>query len=172
MAVQEEGAGDFVLMSLVHDPLMDLVPTLAENVKCLQATAAKMEETNPQPKEVMLNGDRPINPTSGLVLGPDHACDLTQSMIDTASMSEITTSMVKCDDMAKLTEHHSALAAAQVGIRSSIKEELEARRSDQDKANGRRFDYGPLALKMAQILARSQEGLKKRKSKKRQKRTK
>lgn len=169
MASYEEGTGDFVLMSLVREPLRDLVPALAENVRAIQATTADLKRINPRWEEpVCVNGDLERVSTC-LVRGPDPAYELNQNAISQASFSALTEDVLRCGDIETLVGHRTNLVATQIGIRASIKEELECRRSDLEKAHGRRFDFGPLVLKLAQILARKQKGSKKGKSRKRQK---
>lgn len=167
MASYDEGAGDFVLMSLVHDPLVSLVAALAENVRANQATTSRLERSNSLRPKSMTNGDCSNSGPTDLVLGPDPAFGLTQTAIDHASISERTTTILNDDDLAKVVENHSELIATQTAIRASIKGELDSRRADEEKANGRRFDFGPLALKMARILARKRAWGKKGKPRKR-----
>lgn len=168
MASYDEGAGDFVLMSLVHDPLVSLVAALAENVRASQAATSRLERSDSMRPKSMTNGNYSNSNPTDLVLGPDPAYDLTQSAIDHASVPERTTIILDDDNCAKVVEHQSDLIATQTAIRASIRVELDSRRADEEKANGRRFDFGPLALKMARILARKRVWGKKRKQRKRQ----
>jgi ubiquitin carboxyl-terminal hydrolase L5 len=168
MASYDEGAGDFVLMSLVHDPLVSLIAALAENVRANQAATSRSERSNSLRPKSMTNGDCSNSGPTGLVLGPDPAYDLTQTAIDHASVPERTLTILDDDDCEKVVEHQSELIATQTAIRASIRGELDSRRADEEKADGRRFDFGPLALKMARILARKRVWGKKRKQRKRQ----
>jgi len=168
MASYDEGAGDFVLMSLVHDPLVSLVAALAENVRANQAATSRSEWSNSLRPKSMTNGDCSNSGPTGLVLGPDPAYDLTQTAIDHASVPERTLTILNDDHCEKVVGHQSELIATQTAIRASIRGELDSRRADEEKANGRRFDFGPLALKMARILARKRVWGKKRKQRKRQ----
>lgn len=168
MASYDEGAGDFVLMSLVHDPLVSLVAALAENVRASQAATSRLERNNSMRPESMTDGDYANSSPTDLVLGPDPAYDLTQTAIDHASVPERTTIILDNNDCTKVVEHQSELIATQTAIRASIRGELDSRRADEEKANGRRFDFGPLTLKMARILARKRVWGKKHKQRKRQ----
>ena len=158
MANCDEGTGDFVLMSLVRDTLLDQNTALAENVKAIQATTTHLERSKPQGEEgVCVNGQSDDTMTN-VVYGPDAAYNLTQSAIDQAFLPTLTQDFLRGDEALKIMTHRSKLIAAQTSIRVSIKEELECRRSDQEKAHGRRYDFGPLAFKLGQILARKRKG--------------
>ena len=168
MASYDEGAGDFVLMCLVHDPLLDLAPALAENVKSLQAVGTQLEQINPRSECDICENGIPKSAITNLVCGPDPVYDITQISINQASIPAATVEVLQYHHPDRLIEHQSALIAAQTRIRQSICEEIESRRSDQEKANGRRYDFGPLAFKLANILTRKEMGGKEGRARKRQ----
>ena len=170
MASNEEGAGDFVLMSLVQDPLVSLIPALASNVRGLSATAAFLNRITRRWSEFMCTREGYYNSTTNLVRGPDPEYGLSQAAIDEACVPRSTTDALFQDDCGYTLRNHSDLIAVQAGIRASIKEEQAAKRSDEEKASGRRFDFGPLTQRLAQVLARKRiAGAKKRRQKKKQK---
>ena len=86
--------------------------------------------------------------------GPDPAYGLSLETIEQASLPSKIVSALRSLVASDIMGCQEELRDAQASLRALIKDEHEAKRLDQQKANARRYDYGPLALKLAQVLAR------------------
>ncbi|KAL8797601.1 MAG: hypothetical protein Q9195_000418 [Heterodermia aff. obscurata] len=156
MSEYEEGQIEFAVLSLVRDPLLDLLPALATNVRGIQALAAHLEgisaekgtSNSTEHQEGHLNDDT--------LKGPDLTIGFTQDIIKQAQAPPSIESALGSHLVSTIRLCQQELSVAQIKIRASIRDECEAKHSDEEKANARRHDYGPLALKLAQILARKQ----------------
>lgn len=150
--VGREGANDFAVMSLVEDPLATLVPRLAENVAALQAITKHLQSIKTS-SEDSLSRDKCEDLSKDFVDGPDLGYGLDQGMIDKALVSKSTMKTLQCSDYSVLVTHRFELLAAQGSICSSIKEEQESRRSDQERATRRRHDIEPLSIQLLRALS-------------------
>ena len=146
-----EGENDFAIMTLVQDPLVSLVPRLAENVAALQAIAKRLQSIKPGMEDI--SSPKDCEDLSIGIEGPDGNYGLDQSMIDQASVSKSTAEVLQCNSYSDLVRHKSELLAVQAVIRTSITEEHESRQSDQQRACGRRHDIEPLTIQLLRDLA-------------------
>ena len=151
MAEYEEGRIEFAILSLVKDPLLGLIPALAENVKTLVAVASRLESMAPEHDSTE---NRQGDVAEGILAGPDPAYGLTPEMIEQAKVPSEVELAICVQEASKLRCCQQELRGGQARLRASIRDEFEANRLEEQKANARRYDYGPLALKLAQVLAR------------------
>ena len=143
MAQYEEGQIEFAILSLVRDPLLKLVPALAENIKSIAALSAQLDRVKPDWQNFMAgptNGD--IAEPDGLLSGPDHAYELTQENIDRAKLPEKVVDLCLGDVASDIMAHRQELITGQAELRMSIKEEIQSNVSDEERAAARSCDYG------------------------------
>jgi ubiquitin carboxyl-terminal hydrolase L5 len=149
MAAYEEDQIEFSMLSLVKDPMVELVARLAGNVKSLSAIddlLSKAGVADPERQSLPLS--------DGTVYGPDSSFNLTQEIIDHASIPEIEMSKFQSATCEELRQYRLDIAAEQPGIRASIGEEQQSQRADENYAAGRRHDYGPAVHTWVRMLAR------------------
>lgn len=154
MSEYEEGHIEFAILSLVRDPLLDLLPALAINVRGIQALAAHLRGITAEKDEGRSTEHQEWPPDDGTLIGPDLTIGLTQDAIEQAQAPPSIESALGSHVISTILLCQQELCVAQTKLRSLIRDECEAKHSDEEKANARRHDYGPLALKLAQILAR------------------
>ena len=154
MAEYEEGQIEFAILSLVKDPLLTLVASLAENVRCLRALSARLGDIKPGWKGFEAEGVG--SKVEGTLLGPDPSYDLSEDAINQAFIPSA--AELKFRDLAAvdLLAYWQELASGQAGVRKSIKEEQQSIRSDEERAASRRHDYGPMVQAWVRMLARKQ----------------
>ena len=155
MAQYEEGQLEFSILSLARNPLLNLVPKLAENVKSISNLSSRLDELRSDWRNfdiASINSE-----ASNVLVGPDAGYGLTQEDLDRTELpehaAELCTSEVAEDIVAKRQQ----LVMAQAELRCCIKEEQQAVRSDEERASARKCDYG----------ARMQEFVRKVKTKRR-----
>ncbi|KAL8832410.1 MAG: hypothetical protein Q9191_000282 [Dirinaria sp. TL-2023a] len=151
--VGREGANDFAVMSLVEDPLTTLIPTLAENVAAVQAITKHLQSIKPS-SEGSLSPNNCEDPSEDFLVDLDPSYGLDQGIFDKALVSTSTMKILQSSDYSDIIRHKFELLAAQGSIRSSIKEEQESRRSDQQRASRRRHDIEPLSAQLLHALSR------------------
>ena len=145
MAEYEEGQIEFAILSLVKDPLLELLPSLASNVKAIQLASARLDQI----KEDWRGFTHSQSAGNTLVLdkalvGFDGGLDLSQGMIDDSALPEKLARQLLSDTVEDLVSSFQELVTSQASIRAAISEERESDRYDEAKAASRRFDYGPL----------------------------
>ena len=154
MSEYEEGQIEFAILSLVRDPLLDLLPALATNVRGIQALAAHLEGINSDNENGDSAGHQEGPLDNDTLTGPDLTIGLTQDAIEQARAPPSIESALGSHAVSTIRLCQQELFVAQTRLRALIRDECEAKHADEEKANARRHDYGPLALKLAQILAR------------------
>lgn len=158
MAEYEEGQIEFAILSLVKDPLLELVPALAENVKGLQALASHLKSISTDTKNCASSGDQQGCVVTHTLTGPDLNIGLTSDVIEQAKVASSIESALHSHEVSDVIASQEELCIAQARLWASVRDECEAQRLDVEKANARRHDYGPLAIKLAQVLARTPIG--------------
>lgn len=151
MAEYEEGQIEFAILSLVKDPLLELIPALAKNVKSFVAVTSHLESIASEHDSVENRRD---DAAAGVLTGPDPAYGLTLEVVAQAKVPSEVELAICFQEVSKLRGCRQELRDGQAKLRASIKDEFEANRLEEQKANARRYDYGPLALKLAQIASR------------------
>lgn len=152
MAQYEDGQIEFAILSLVREPLLHLIPSLAVNVKSIVTLSKRLDEVKPDWKDFTsssANGGDVL--TTEYLTSPDPEYELKQEVIDQAalpvSVEEVLQSNVVTDIVACLQEQ----VTAQARLRASIRLEQESRKSDNERAGSRRHDQGPLLRKLVEI---------------------
>ena len=151
MAEYEEGQIEFSILSLVRDPLLDLILKLAENVKSLIVVALYLEGAA---SRNALEDDRRGCEVEGTLTSADSTYGLKSEAIDQANVSSKVDLAMQSRVLSDVLDCRRELLHSQATLRASIRDEYEAKHMEDQKANARRYDYGPLALKLAQVLAR------------------
>ena len=143
MAQYEEGQIEFAILSLVRDPLLEMVPALAGNVKAINALSTRLDIVEPGWKDfVDSSTDHEIAGTDSLVINPNLAYGLTQEMLNQAELSHAVENLCRCDVASDILGHREQLMNSQVGLRMSIREEMQSDQSDEERAAARTYDYG------------------------------
>lgn len=145
MAQYEEGQIEFAILSLVQDPLSNLVPALAENVKSITALSARLDFVKPDWQDFMTSSSNGHAVTSEDVLsGVDLNYSLTQEDLNRAKLPEKVVDLCLSDVAQDIIAHRQQLITAQAALRMSIKEELQMNVSDEERAAARSCDYGAM----------------------------
>lgn len=143
MAQYEGGQIEFAILSLVRDPLLEMIPALAENVKAIGALSTRLDIVKPGWKDFVdssIKGE--IAGTDSLISNPNLAYGLTQGMLDQAEPSQAMIDLCHCDVASDILAHREQLITMQAGLRMSIREEMQSNQSDEERAAARSCDYG------------------------------
>ena len=152
MSLYEDGQIEFAILSLVKDPRMDLVSALASNVKAIQVLNARLEShDNNLSRHV---DSQEIVGGEAILAGPDVAYGLTEGAVEQARLPSTLEPILRESVVSDILNYRRELYAAQAKLQASVRDEYETSRLNEAKVNARRHDFGPLALKLAQILAR------------------
>lgn len=159
MAEYEEGQIEFAILALVKDPLLTLVASLAENVRCLRALSARirmdgMTSDRNDPQMTLAQGMNLL--VDGTLLGPDLSYDLSENVVNQAAVPAAAEQEIRDFAAVDLLAYQQELEGEQAGLRRSIKEEQQSVRSDEERAASRRHDYGPVVQAWVRMLARKQ----------------
>ncbi|KAF7590174.1 hypothetical protein BBP40_003195 [Aspergillus hancockii] len=152
MAEYEEDQIEFSILSLVRDPLLNLVGKLAVNVKCLEVINQHLAT-----QDLTRDGSELAFANSILentILGPEQSYDLTREYIDQAMIPVELKETFQACSVKKIVEHQQKLCNEQHEIRAAIRDEQQSQRADDDYAAGRRYDYGPAIRTWVRTLAR------------------
>ncbi|KAL8673346.1 MAG: hypothetical protein Q9168_002225 [Polycauliona sp. 1 TL-2023] len=155
MAQYEDGQIEFAVLSLVKEPLTKLVDALAENVKTITSIRRRilaLQADQDGHKPDMTESDEFTG--QDLVLGPCEQYRLSQEAIDRAVLSPADEQQLKCDDIVAISASERQATAVQASIRASIRDEVKAIQTDDDRAASRRNDKGLLAKSLLQVLDR------------------
>ena len=140
MAQYEEGQLEFSILSLARNPLLNLIPKLAENVKSISGLSARLDELKPDWREFDIAS---INDESSSLLdASDAGYGLTQESTDRAELPEDVARLCASEVVEDIIAKRQQLRTAQAELRFCIKEEQQAIRSDEERAAARKCDYG------------------------------
>ncbi|KAL8928409.1 MAG: hypothetical protein Q9172_000895 [Xanthocarpia lactea] len=156
MAQYEDGQIEFAILSLVKEPLTQLVATLAENVKSIVSIRQRLLQL--QCDQSGLQPDTAAGNNLGekdLLLGPCEQYRLSQEAIDQAVLSPEVEQHLKSDDIVGSSAVAQELATAQASIRASIRDEIKAIQADDDRAASRRNDKEKRLSNQDQLLFRN-----------------
>lgn len=143
---------EFSILSLVRDPLPDLVNRLAVNIKQLQAIERAI---NPQKPELGCDESSASEPLDeNTLLGPDESYGVTEEAFNKAAMPVGEAEKYSGFTADELSKHRTELSRAQLDLRTAIREEQQSQRADEEYAEGRRYDYGPAIRTWLRFLAR------------------
>lgn len=140
MAQYEEGQIEFAILSLIRDPLMELIPRLAENVKGIAALSARLDTV--QPDWQSFETSPAIGEATGVLTTADPSYGLTQEDIDKASIPETVAKLCISEIVQDIVNERQHLVTAQAGLRMSIRDEQQSNQSDDERAAARSCDYG------------------------------
>lgn len=143
MAQYEEGHIEFAILSLVRDPLLEMIPALAENVNAINVMSNRLDAIKPGWKDLIdfpTNGE--VAGKNSLISDPNLAYGLTQDILDRAGPSQAVINLCHSDVASDILAHREQLITVQVDLRMSIKEEMQSNKSDEERAAARTCDYG------------------------------
>lgn len=161
MAQYEEGQIEFAILSLIRDPLLEMVPALAENVKAINALSTRLDIVESGWKDfVDVSTDHEHVVKDNLITSPNLAYGLTQEMLNQAEVSHIVDHLCQCDVAPDILGHRERLIDTQVGLRMSIREEMQANQSDEERAAARTCDYGARMQNFVRKMREKQQSLK------------
>ena len=161
MAQYEEGQIEFAILSLVRDPLLEMIPALAKNVKAINALSTRLDTVSPGWKgsiDSSINGE--TAGTGGLISNPNLAYGLTQEMLDQAEPSQAVMDICHGDFASDILRHREQLVATQADLRMSIKEEMQSNQSDEERAAARTCDYGAMMQNFVRKMTVKKQSLK------------
>ena len=154
MAEYEEGQIEFGILSLVKDPLFDLIPALAENLKVLSVVSARLDNLRPDWRENdSETSTRTDTPSEAISTEFDGGAALTPAAIESATIPEAIKQQLESRNVDDLLTFRQQLLTLEAQIRTSIRGEQQACSSDDDRAASRRHDYGPVVQSWVRMLA-------------------
>lgn len=143
MAQYEEGQIEFAILSLVRDPLLEMIPALAENVKAIDALSARLDIVKPGWEDFIDSSTHGATAgADGLIIKPNLAYGLTQELLNQAEASQVVMDLCHGDVASDILEHREQLITTQASLRMSIREEIQSNQSDEERAASRTCDYG------------------------------
>ena len=161
MAQYEEGQIEFAILSLVRDPLLEMIPALAENVKAINALSTRLDVIKPGWKDFIDSStNSQIAGNDNSISNPNLAYGLTQEMLDQAEPSQAVMDLCHSDVASDILGHREQLITTQAGLRMSIREEIQSNQSDEDRAASRTCDYGARMQKFVRKMRVRQQSLK------------
>ena len=143
MAQYEEGHIEFAILSLVRDPLLGMIPALAENVKAINALSARLDIVKPGWKDFFeppTNGK--IAGMNSPISGSNLAYGLTQELLDQARLPQAMIDLCNGSLASDIFRYRERLITMQTDLRMSVREEMQSNQSDEDRAVARACDYG------------------------------
>ena len=151
-----DGQIEFAILSLVKDPLLDLVPRLAANVKGTQAVSTRLDQVQPDWQHFTTQArDATYSTYDDGITGPHDAYNLTSETIETAVLPEAVQHMIQGGSRtADLLTCLQGLFAEQAGLRKAINAEIGFTHQDEERAASRRHDYSPLIQSWIRAHAR------------------
>ena len=143
MAQYEEGQIEFAILSLVRDPLLDLVPDLAENVKSIVELSKWLDIIKPDWEDfVFTSANGEAVSTGSLLTTSEPTYGLTQEDVDQAKLSSRILDLLRSGVISDIIEYRQELITTQAKLRMSIREEQQSNQSDDERAATRSCDYG------------------------------
>ena len=140
MAQYEEGQIEFAILSLVRDPLLNLIPMLAENVRSIAELSARLDVVKPDWRDFETT---PVNGGStGLLTASNAFHGLSQKELDQVEIPEVISKLCQSNTADDLLARRQQLATAQAGLRLSVRDEQQSNQLDEDRACARKCDYG------------------------------
>lgn len=155
MAQYEDGDIEFAILSLVKEPMSNLVASLAENVKSIGSIRQRLvlipdEQKGLQPVSTEVSSLEEHD----IVLGPCKQYELSQEALDRAILSPQLEKQLESGQIPDLIKVQQQLVEAQIKIKASIRDEAKAIQADNDKAARRRNDRGLMAKSLLLVLER------------------
>ncbi|PYH63915.1 ubiquitin C-terminal hydrolase 37 [Aspergillus vadensis CBS 113365] len=152
MEAYEEDQIEFSILSVARDPLPELVNQLAANVRSLEIIQERL--TSIPESSAGLESTLADSIYENTILGPDEGYALTRKTIDQVTIHERQEREYQTCSVEELNHHRQRLGHAQQELRAAIREEQQSQQTDEDYAEGRRYDYGPAIRTWLRFLAR------------------
>ncbi|KAF2144421.1 uncharacterized protein K452DRAFT_284738, partial [Aplosporella prunicola CBS 121167] len=151
MTQYEEGQVEFGLLALVKDPLIEAREQLAQNIKTIRDVETRLEMINSDWRAFSSTTDESENT---VLAGPSSEYHITGQAILTAKLPlSIERKIDTDDDPTTLLELRQKAVTEQAALKATIGDEQASAQADQDKAEARRHDYGPLIRTWLRMLA-------------------
>lgn len=145
MAQAEEGQIEFAILGLVRDPLLDLIPKLAENIKSISGLTSRLDSIKPDWRDFETASVR--DQSSGLLTAVDSSYEITPELIDQADIPINVGQLCESDAVQDIIIQRQQLVSEQARLRLLIRDEQQSNWSDEDRAAARRCDYGAMMQK-------------------------
>ncbi len=144
MAQYEESQIEFAILSLVKDPVIDLLSVLAENVRGIIATQSRLDEIKPDWRSFTTDAtnERDQRTMENVLTGPDTGLLLTDEQIFLASTEkDVAIRLQTCQPTEALTIRKE-LIETQQGLKLALQDEIQSRHMEDEKAGTRTHDFG------------------------------
>ena len=151
MAQYEESQIEFAILSLVKDPVIDLLSALAENVKGLIATQSRLDAIQPDWQSATTSEPQKQDRHASLPVlsGPDAGLGLTEKQISNARVTEQIASQLQNVSSTEVMITRRGLITAQQGLRMAVQEEVQSKYWEEERARARTRDFGGKMQKFA-----------------------
>ncbi|KAL8963400.1 MAG: hypothetical protein Q9193_000334 [Seirophora villosa] len=155
MAQYEEGQIEFAILALVKEPLAQLVPDLAQNIKSIISFSERLSQVNPDWEDFVHDVTEKDSETGHSMLSS--LCveyERLHEGINQAELPPTVQMQLKNENVQELLAGRQELVTAQAGLRASIRDEAQTIRMENERAARRRHDKGLLAKGLLQVLGR------------------
>ncbi|KAI4091754.1 MAG: hypothetical protein LQ348_006903 [Seirophora lacunosa] len=155
MAQYEEGQIEFAILALVKEPLAQLVPDLAQNIKSIISFSERLSQVNPDWEDFVHDVTGRDSETGHSMLSS--LCVEYERLlegIDQAELPPTVQMQLKNENIQELLAGRQELVTAQAGLRASIRDEAQTIRMENERAARRRHDKGLLTKGLLQVLGR------------------
>lgn len=150
MAQYEESRMEFAILSLVKDPVINLLSDLAGNVLDIRAVQSQLEEIKPDWRSFIYEGITDSKETQpALVTGPDAGLGLTDAHLSKSQAIQDNQFQLPLASAEDGLTKRKKLITAQQDLKMAIQEEVQSRHLEQEKANARSRDFGAKMQKFA-----------------------
>ena len=144
MAQYEEDQIEFAILSLIKDPLLDLLSTLATNVKIIAALETRLDKIKPDWRRYDTSsangGDGCLN---AHLTTADASYGLEQHDIDDVNISNpASAALLSSENVVDILAFRQELILEQASVRLDIREERQSVEAEDCRAAARRRDLG------------------------------
>ncbi|KAL9020746.1 MAG: hypothetical protein Q9185_002062 [Variospora sp. 1 TL-2023] len=155
MAQYEEGQIEFVILALVKEPLTDLLPALAENIRSTISFSERLSQVNPDWEDFVPNiANRDSETSYSTLSGLGVEDERLRESIDQAELPPAIQMQLENENVQELLAGRQELVTAQAGLRASIRDQTQIIQLENERAARRRHDKGLLAKGLLQVLGR------------------
>ncbi|KAI4165058.1 MAG: hypothetical protein LQ342_001335 [Letrouitia transgressa] len=157
MAQYEEGQIEFAVLSLVKDPISNLLAALAENINSGAVILSHLDNLNTAwMDEVTLPLECEALRARFMVKSHEHY-GIDQVETNPAVETDSFLKELCAQDVPQLVKKLQRLVEDQATLKSSIKTEKEANRLEEEQATSRRNDQGQLAKGLLEVINRMEK---------------
>ena len=144
MAQYEESQIEFAVLSIVRDPVLDLLSALAENINGLIAAHSRLDTIQPDWKSLTIAESHEQDERSLplYLIGPDAGLGLTERHLLDARVPEQIASRLQNDSPIEVMMMRRELVSTQQGLRMAVQEEMQSRYWEEERARARTHDFG------------------------------